>query len=83
MAEDEIKKRTAQQCAKLFLAQMQMASVPGDVQLMAIEMLAKTVFMTSVKAERRLQLLDDWLGSIRKEVKDDLNPKKKVKSSGK
>lgn len=81
MAEDELKKRIAQQSAKLFLTQM--ASAPGDVQLMAVEMLAKTIFMTSVKAEKRLQLLDQWLGSIRDAVKDDLNPKKKAKTNGK
>lgn len=78
---DPLKQKIAKQSAKLFLTQM--VSVPGDVQLMAVEMLAKTIFMTSIVADKRLQLLDAWLRSIRDAVKDDLNPKKKATTNGK
>lgn len=73
---DPVKLKIAQQSAKLFLTQM--AGVPADVQLMAIEMLAATVFMTGIKKEHQLKLLDPWLKSVRDTV---LN--KEEKRSGK
>lgn len=73
---DPVKLKIAQQSAKLFLTQM--AGVPADVQLMAIEMLAATVFQTGIKPEHQLRLLDPWLKSVRDTV---LN--KEEKRSGK
>lgn len=63
---DPKKVAIAQQCAKLFLTQM--ASVPADVQLMAIDMLARTIFTNDIKPDRRLEMFDLWSASIRKEV---------------
>lgn len=80
MAEvDPLKLRIAQQSAKLFLTQM--AGVPTDVQLMAIEMLAAIVFTTGIKPEHQLKLLDPWLKSVRNTVLN--NPEKKEKRNGK
>lgn len=61
--DNEIKVRIAKQSARLFLTQM--ASVPVDVQLMAVEMIAKAIFATSVQEPRRLEFLDKWLKQIR------------------
>lgn len=67
MAEiDPRKQDIARQCAKLFLTQM--ASVPADVQLMAIDMLARTIFINDIKPEKRLEMFDLWSDSIRKEL---------------
>jgi uncharacterized protein YejL (UPF0352 family) len=74
-----IKQKMAQQAARLFLTQM--ASAPADVQLMAVGMIARIVFITGIKKERRLQLLSRWMKSLRDEVKEDLN--KKVETDGK
>lgn len=79
MTEETDKLAIARQVAKLFRSQAQMAKVPPDVQLMAIELLAKTAFTLDVKEERRLQMFDTWSKSIR----DDINPKKKGKTNGK
>jgi hypothetical protein len=75
MAEvDPVKAKIAQQLAKLFLHQA--AAVQADVQLMAIEMLAKTVFTTGIIESKRLQLADRWLKSIREHVKADTKKRK-------
>lgn len=67
MAELDPKKLTiARQCAKLFLTQM--ASVPADVQLMAADMMVRTIFINDIKAEKRLEFFDLWSDSIRKEL---------------
>lgn len=72
---DPLKLQMAQQAARLFVTQM--AGVPTDVQLMAIEMLAATVFETGIKPEHHLKLLDPWLKSIRDTVlKKPVKPKK-------
>ncbi len=61
--DDELRVKIAKQSARLFLTQM--ASVPVDVQLMALEMIAKAVFASSVQEPRRLEFLDKWLKQIR------------------
>lgn len=82
MAEvDPVKLRIAQQSARLFLTQM--AGVPTDVQLMAIEMLAATVFATGIKPEHQLKLLDPWLKSVRDTVLNKPTKPKKDKRRGK
>lgn len=65
----------AKGAAMLFRSQLA-PSLPTIVQLMTIDMLAKTIFMTDVKPERRLELLDQWLDGIRKYVVDESKPKK-------
>jgi hypothetical protein len=70
--DNEIKERLAKQCARMFLQQMGAASVPADVQLMALEMAAKAVFTTSVVHAKRLELLDKWLKQIRIGVKAEM-----------
>ena len=65
---DPVKLKIAQHSAQLFLTQT--AGVPADVQLMAIEMLAATVFQTGIKKEHQLRLLDPWLKSVRDTVLD-------------
>lgn len=64
-AEIDAKTKIAAQSAKVFLTQMNVAGVPSDVQLMAVQMLAQTIFITSVKKEKRLQFLTRWMQSLR------------------
>lgn len=64
--DSELKIRIAKQSAKLFLTQM--VSVPADVQLMAVELIARAIFTTSVQEPRRLEYLDKWLKQIRNGV---------------
>lgn len=73
---DPQKIKIAQECTKLFLTQM--ASVPADVQLMAIDMLARTIFTNDIKPEKRLEMFDLWSASIRTEILK----LKKAKSNG-
>lgn len=77
--DDELKLRIAKQSAKLFLTQM--ASVSADVQLMTIDILARTIFATGVKEDKRLKLFDDWIKPIRNEIKG--GPRKRTKTDGK
>lgn len=72
--DNELKIRIAKQSARLFLTQM--ASVPADVQLMSLEMIAKAIFTTSVPEPRRLEFLDKWLDQIRAGVKSLTKGKK-------
>lgn len=82
MAEvDPRKLEIAQRAAQLFLTQM--AGVPTDIQLMAIEMLAGTVFKTGIKPQYQLQLLDHWLKSVRDTVLNKPTKPKKDKRRGK
>lgn len=67
----EMETKIAAECAKLFTVQT--ASVPVKVQLMAVEMLAKTIFLTSIKAEKRLEFFDKWTRSIRGELKKGMH----------
>jgi hypothetical protein len=76
---DSAKLNIAKQAAKLFLTQM--ASVPADVQLMTVELLARTIFETGIKAEKRIELADQWFEGIRDAVEKSLKPK--GKTSGK
>lgn len=64
----------AKQAAKLFFTQL--AGVPALAQLMTAEMVTKTIFMTDVKPEHRLELLDKWLAEIRRYVVAESKPKK-------
>lgn len=74
----------AVRCAKMFRVQMAAAGVTVDVQLAAIEMLAKAIFVSDVKLEKRLELLDKWSTSIRNYVVTESKPKKQPrKSNGK
>lgn len=75
-----IKLKLAQRITKLFLTQM--ASVPADVQLMSIELLARTIFLTDIRAEKRLEFFDRWSGAIRNAIKADLKQKKKAQANG-
>lgn len=70
----ETKEKIAKESAKLFLTQM--ASVPADVQLMAVGMLAQTIFINDIKPQRRLELLDMWTKSVRDEIKKSLQKRK-------
>lgn len=61
--DSDVKERIAKQSAKLFLTQL--AGVPADVQLMAIDILIRVIFTTSIAQPKRLQILDTWLKGIR------------------
>lgn len=77
MAEiDPLKIQIAKQSANLFVTQMAAAGVTADVQLMAVELVAKTLMITQVKESKRLQFLDMWLKSIRNEVAGSLKKPK-------
>ncbi len=69
-AVDPAKFELAKKGAQLFAAQT--SAFPPEVQLMAADMLVKATFMTVVKAERRLQLFDTFVRSMREEIKADL-----------
>lgn len=81
MAEvDPVKLAAAKQAARLFLTQM--LGTPTDVQLMALEMLASTIFQTGVKPERMHQMLKLWLKSVSDTVLDVPRKEKKGKKRG-
>lgn len=71
MAVDPKKLAMAQNCSKLFLIQMQASGVPADVQLMTVEILSKTIFLSDVVESKRLQLFDRWARAIRETIKTD------------
>lgn len=75
--DNDLKVQIAKQGARLFLTQM--ASVPVDVQLMALEMIAKAIFATSMQEPRRLEFLDKWL----KQIRDGVNALTKGKNRAK
>lgn len=66
---DPKKLQMAQGCAKLFVMQMQASGVPVDVQLMTVELLTKTIFLSDVVESKRLQLFDRWARAIRETIK--------------
>lgn len=59
----DLKVKIAARAAELFLRQL--AGVPADVQLMAVQMIAQTIFLSDVPKTKRLQLLTRWTQSIR------------------
>ena len=72
---DPVKLKIAQQAALMFINQMDATGVPPDVQLMAIELAAKTR-LSQVKESKRLWFLDAWLKSIRDDIAGALKKKK-------
>lgn len=72
--DSELKTRIARQSAKLFLTQL--AAVPADVQLMAIDMIVRVIFTTSIAESKRLEILDAWLKGIRAGVQAEGKKKK-------
>jgi hypothetical protein len=82
MEVDPLKLKIAQQSAKLFLNQMSAGGVTPEIQLMAVELLAKTLISTHVTESKRLQYLDLWIRSIRGDVIAALKTRK-AKTNGK
>lgn len=75
----------ARQTAKLFATQM--AAIPSGVQLMALELLVKAIFLHDIVPAKRLELFDRWSGSMREEIKSSCetkssSPKKRKKTDG-
>ncbi len=77
--EQQIKLKLAQQCATLFINQVDASGVVFDVQFMAVEIIIKTLIFNRIKPEKQVEITSKWIKAMGAGIRAEIKERSKAK----